>query len=132
MSIHEARNLEGVDCNPLLRVACKCGQQVKKTKSSKGSINPKFNEVSIKHFCCPCKIKGWIHGRLMRWYKFTTGIGARVYVKRAAKANYNCTLILFQGEVQREGHKLSWIEHELVVILVWGKIFLNFFRFIII
>lgn len=47
VSIHEARNLEGVACNPLLRVACKCGQQVKKTKSVKGSINPKFNEVRI-------------------------------------------------------------------------------------
>ena len=48
VSIHEARNLEGVDCNPLLRVACRCGQQIKKTRSSRGSINPKFNEVS-KH-----------------------------------------------------------------------------------
>ena len=56
VSIHEARNLEGVDCNPLLRVACKCGQQVKKTKSSKGSINPKFNEVSSFE---PAVVEGW-------------------------------------------------------------------------
>ena len=47
VNIHEARNLEGVDYNPVLRVACKCGQQVKKTKSVTGSINPIFNEVSL-------------------------------------------------------------------------------------
>lgn len=46
INIHEAKNLEGVDCNPVLRVACKCGHQVKKTKSVTGSISPKFNEVS--------------------------------------------------------------------------------------
>ncbi len=51
VSIHAARNLEGVDCNPLLRVACRCDQKIKKTKSVKGSINPKFNEVSLLILC---------------------------------------------------------------------------------
>ena len=46
VSIHEARNLEGVDCNPVVRVACRCGQKIKKTRSCKGSVNPKFSEVS--------------------------------------------------------------------------------------
>lgn len=47
VNIHEARNLEGIDWNPVVRVVCKCGREVKKTKSVTGSINPKFNEVSI-------------------------------------------------------------------------------------
>ena len=45
INVYEARRLVGVGKDPSIRVALKC-DDIKKTKSKRGSISPKFNQVS--------------------------------------------------------------------------------------